>query len=134
MILLAHSNFLARDPKQLARMKPYSPLSTLIGAALLRRPGPRNFLDRIMLRLPVAGGLVRQSIVSRISLTLATLLWVWQYRTTRQRTGIYPVDKFGGYTTEMAGPSTWFFLIFTAIITAFAVVLILGHIVWGQKF
>jgi general secretion pathway protein F len=44
------------------------------GAALLRRPGPRNFLDRIMLRLPVAGGLVRQSIVSRISLTLATLL------------------------------------------------------------
>jgi general secretion pathway protein F len=44
------------------------------GAALLRRPGPRNFLDRIMLRLPVAGRLVRQSTVSRISLTLATLL------------------------------------------------------------
>lgn len=39
MILLAHSNFLARDPKQLARMKPYSPLSTLIAAALLRRAG-----------------------------------------------------------------------------------------------
>jgi anaerobic magnesium-protoporphyrin IX monomethyl ester cyclase len=39
VILLAHSNFLARDPKQLARMKPYSPLSTLIGAALLRRAG-----------------------------------------------------------------------------------------------
>jgi general secretion pathway protein F len=44
------------------------------GAALLRRPGPRNLLDRIMLRLPVAGRLLRQSIVSRISLTLATLL------------------------------------------------------------
>ena len=39
MILLAHSNFLARDLKQLARMKPYSPLSTLIAAALLRREG-----------------------------------------------------------------------------------------------
>lgn len=37
MILLAHSNFLARDLKQHERMKPYSPLSTLIAAALLRR-------------------------------------------------------------------------------------------------
>ena len=39
MILLAHSNFLARDSKQLEKMKPYSPLSTLIAAALLRREG-----------------------------------------------------------------------------------------------
>ena len=39
MILLAHSNFMATDPKQLAKMKPYSPLSTLIAAALLRREG-----------------------------------------------------------------------------------------------
>jgi anaerobic magnesium-protoporphyrin IX monomethyl ester cyclase len=39
VILLAHSNFLARDSKQLEKMKPYSPLSTLIAAALLRREG-----------------------------------------------------------------------------------------------
>ena len=39
MILIGHSNFLALDPKQLERMKPYSPLSTLIAAALLRRSG-----------------------------------------------------------------------------------------------
>ena len=39
MILLAHSYFLAHDAKQLARMKPYSPLSTLLAAALLRRAG-----------------------------------------------------------------------------------------------
>lgn len=39
MILLAHSNFVAKDCKQFARMKPYSPLSTLIAAALLRREG-----------------------------------------------------------------------------------------------
>lgn len=39
MILLAHSNFLARDAKQQERMKPYSPLSTLIAAALVRRAG-----------------------------------------------------------------------------------------------
>ncbi len=39
MILLSHSFFLAHDTKQLAKMKPYSPLSTLILAALLRQNG-----------------------------------------------------------------------------------------------
>jgi hypothetical protein len=67
-------------------------------------------------------------------LIVAVLFWIRQYRTTRQRTGIYPVDSFGGYTTELAGPATWFFLLLTAILTGFAVVLIVGHIIWGQKF
>jgi hypothetical protein len=67
-------------------------------------------------------------------LCLVTLLWVWQYRSTRQKAGLYPVDHFGGYTSELAGPATLFFLVLTVIITAFAVVLIVGHIVWGQKF
>jgi hypothetical protein len=65
-------------------------------------------------------------------MAVVILLWLWQYRTTRQR--IYPVDKFGGYTTELAGPATFFFLVLTGILTAFAVFLILGHIIWGQKF
>ena len=39
MILLSHSYFLHNDAKQLAKMKPYSPLSTLILAALLRANG-----------------------------------------------------------------------------------------------
>lgn len=39
MILFAHSHFLVQDEKQRARMRPYSPLSTLIAAALLRREG-----------------------------------------------------------------------------------------------
>jgi len=69
-----------------------------------------------------------------IVLSLATLLWVWQYRTTRQRTGIYPVDSFGGYTTEMAGPSTLFFILLTIVLAAWAVALIVGHIVFGQRF
>ena len=67
-------------------------------------------------------------------LSFVILLWIWQYRTTRQRTGVYPVDSFGGFTTELAGPATLFFLVFSAIVTAFAVVLIVGHLVWGQKF
>jgi hypothetical protein len=69
-----------------------------------------------------------------IVLTLVALGWVWQYRTTRQRAGIYPVDRFGGYTSELAGPATWFFLLLTLILAGWAVVLIVGHIVWGQKF
>ena len=39
MILIAHSYFLNHDAKQYARMKPYSPLSTLLLAALLREHG-----------------------------------------------------------------------------------------------
>lgn len=38
-ILLAHSYFLFHDPKQVRKMRPYPPLGTLIGAALLRKRG-----------------------------------------------------------------------------------------------
>jgi hypothetical protein len=69
-----------------------------------------------------------------IALSVVVLLWVWQYRSTRQKANIYPVDSFGGYTTELAGPATAFFLLLTVGLTAFAVVLIVGHIVWGQRF
>jgi hypothetical protein len=67
-------------------------------------------------------------------LVLAILWWVGQYRTTRQRHGIYPIDSFGGYTTEMARPSTRFFILLTLVLTGWAVAIIVGHLVWGQKF
>jgi hypothetical protein len=67
-------------------------------------------------------------------LVFALLLWVMQYRTTRQRAGPYPVDRFGGWTSEAAGPATVFFLLLTAVVVAFAVAIIVGHIVYGQKF
>jgi hypothetical protein len=69
-----------------------------------------------------------------IVLALVTVWWIWQNRSTRQRAGIYPVDSFGGYTTELAGPATWFFLLLTLILAGWAVALIVGHLVWGQKF
>jgi heme/copper-type cytochrome/quinol oxidase subunit 2 len=69
-----------------------------------------------------------------IVLSLAIVLWIWQYRSTRQKANLYPVDSFGGYTTELAGPATLFFLLLTLILAAFAVALIVGHLVWGQKF
>jgi anaerobic magnesium-protoporphyrin IX monomethyl ester cyclase len=39
MILIAHSFFLQRDPKQFERLKPYPPLTTLLAAAILREAG-----------------------------------------------------------------------------------------------
>ena len=69
-----------------------------------------------------------------IALTAAILLWVWQYRSTRQKKALYPVDSFGGYTTELAGPATFFFLILVVVLVGWAVALIVGHLVWGQLF
>ena len=63
-----------------------------------------------------------------------SLAWLWQYRSTRQKAGIYPIDNFAGYTPELAGPATFFFLALTVLLTAFAVAIIVGHLVWGQKF
>jgi hypothetical protein len=68
------------------------------------------------------------------ALSVILIFWIWQYRTTRQRTGIYPIDSWSGYASELAGPATLFFVLFTAIITGFAVALIVGHIVNGQIF
>lgn len=39
VILIAHSFFLLRDPKQSDRQKPYAPLATLLAAAILREQG-----------------------------------------------------------------------------------------------
>jgi hypothetical protein len=69
-----------------------------------------------------------------IALVIATLLWVRQYRTTRTRSGIYPVDRFGAWTSEAAGPATVFFIILTVFLTGFAVVLVVSHLIWGQRF
>jgi hypothetical protein len=64
-----------------------------------------------------------------------TLLWIRQYRTTRQRGGgLYSADMWSGYASELAGPASVFFLLLSAIVLVFAVVLIVGHLVWGQKF
>jgi len=68
------------------------------------------------------------------ALSVILIWWIWQYRTTRHRSRVYPVDSWGGFTTELAGPATRFFVLLTAILTGFAVALIVGHIVNGQIF
>jgi anaerobic magnesium-protoporphyrin IX monomethyl ester cyclase len=49
MILLTHSYYLGRDPKQLARGRPYAPLATLLAAATLRGAGHQvSFFDAML--------------------------------------------------------------------------------------
>ena len=69
-----------------------------------------------------------------VVMTIAILYWVKQYRTTRQRPSIYPMDAFGGWTAEAARPATVFFIALTLFIVAFDAAIIIGHLVWGQKF
>jgi hypothetical protein len=67
------------------------------------------------------------------ALAVILLWWVWQYRTTRQR-GMYLVDTWSGYTSELAGPATRFFVLLTAVLVGFAVAILVGHLVNGQVF
>jgi hypothetical protein len=68
------------------------------------------------------------------AIAVILLWWVWQYRTTRERAGIYSVDDWSGYATEVARPATRFFVLFVAIVTGFAVAIFVGHLVDGQIF
>ena len=40
------------------------------------------------------------------ALSVILLWWIWQYRTTRQKAGIYSVDGWSGYTSELGRPAT----------------------------
>jgi general secretion pathway protein F len=46
----------------------------LVVRAVLRQPGPRLTADRLILRLPVIGGLAREVLAARLTRTLGTLL------------------------------------------------------------
>jgi hypothetical protein len=67
-------------------------------------------------------------------LVVLLLLWVRQYRTTRPRTGISPLDTWGGYTTEAAGPVTALFFFLAVVVLAFGGEMVVGHLISGQKF
>jgi general secretion pathway protein F len=49
-------------------------LAILAARQALRRPGPRLALDRLKLRLPILGGLARETLAARFTRTLGTLL------------------------------------------------------------
>jgi hypothetical protein len=69
-----------------------------------------------------------------IAIAVVLFLWIRQYRSTRHAPGIFPVDTWAGYTTELAGPATTFFVVFTLGVVASGAVLAVGHLISGQVF
>jgi hypothetical protein len=69
-------------------------------------------------------------------IVLAVLLGVWvrDYRSTHPQTGIAPLDRFGGYTTEAASRVPFAFWIITLVIVAFGAEFVIGHLISGQLF
>ena len=67
-------------------------------------------------------------------LTVILIAWIRGYRSARQVTGIHPLDTWAGYTTEAAGPATAFFFMLTVVVVVFGAVMVVGHLISGQKF
>jgi hypothetical protein len=67
-------------------------------------------------------------------IVLAVILFAWirGYRSARQV--IHPLDTWAGYTTEAAGPASFFFFLLTAVVVVFGAVMVVGHLISGQKF
>jgi ABC-type multidrug transport system fused ATPase/permease subunit len=68
------------------------------------------------------------------ALAVILVLWIRQNRTTRQKTGIYAIDTWSGFTSEVARPASLFFIVLSGILVGFAVAMIVGHLVNGQIF
>ena len=69
-----------------------------------------------------------------IVLALILLIWIRDYRSTPTRTGIMPLDRFGGYTTEAAGRVPFSFWVVTLGIVGFGGEFVIGHLISGQVF
>jgi hypothetical protein len=69
-----------------------------------------------------------------VVLVLLIIIWVRQYRSTRQAGGLFPLDTWGGHTTEAAGPATIAFFFITLVVLAFGAEFVIGHLINGQLF
>ena len=69
-----------------------------------------------------------------IVLIVLTLVWVRDYRSTHPQTGIAPLDRWSGYTTEAAARVPFFFWVVTVVVVAFGAEFVIGHLVNGQLF
>ena len=69
-----------------------------------------------------------------VALIVIFAFWIRDYRSTHPQTGIAPLDRWGGYTTEAAGRVPIFFWVATLIIVAFGAEFVIGHLVNGQLF
>lgn len=61
-------------------------------------------------------------------------LWIRDYRSTHPQTGITPLDRWSGYTTEAAGRVPALFWFVSLVVVAFGATFVIGHLVNGQLF
>jgi hypothetical protein len=61
-------------------------------------------------------------------------LWIRDYRSTHPPTGISPLDRWSGYTTEAAEPVPFFFWVVTVVVVVFGAEFVIGHLISGQLF
>jgi hypothetical protein len=69
-----------------------------------------------------------------IVLVILLAVWVRDYRSTHPQTGISPLDRWSGYTTEAAGRVPFFFWLVTLAIVGLGAELVIGHVISGQRF
>jgi hypothetical protein len=60
--------------------------------------------------------------------------WIRDYRSTHPQTGISPLDRWSGYTTEAGARVPVFFWVVTLAIVAFGAEFVIGHLISGQRF
>jgi hypothetical protein len=69
-----------------------------------------------------------------IVLCVIFVAWIRDYRSTHPQTGISPLDRWSGYTTEAAGRVPFFFWLVTLVVVAFGAEFVIGHLINGQVF
>jgi hypothetical protein len=67
-----------------------------------------------------------------VVLSVILFFWIRGYRSARQ--ALSPLDTWAGYTTEAAGPASFFFFLLTVVVVVFGGVMVVGHLISGQKF
>jgi hypothetical protein len=69
-----------------------------------------------------------------VVLCLVLVVWIRDYRSTHPQTGISPIDRWSGYTSEAAGRVPFFFWLMTIVVVACGAEFVVGHLINGQVF
>jgi hypothetical protein len=69
-----------------------------------------------------------------LAVSLILVVWVRDYRSSHPPTGIAPLDRFGGFTTEAAGRVPFSFWVVTIVVVACGAEFVIGHLISGQLF
>lgn len=69
-----------------------------------------------------------------VVIVVVIVFWVRDYRSSRLQSGISPLDRWGGFTTEAGARVPVFFWVVTVAVLAFGAEFVIGHLTSGQLF